>query len=134
MVIYHLQNSEQNNPTATLGELLISFFDFYGNQLDTAIYGVSVKSRSLFKKSDHGWDDGQHQYISIEDPQDITNDVGKKTFQIGTVKSYFQSAYQSLTNDDAPTDLPHGSYLSRILWISKEFESRIGQKLVNLSS
>lgn len=98
-----LQKSMEHN----LGILLVKFFEFYGRKLNTFDVGVSCNSsNTFFLKCDKGFlNAGRPFLLSIQDPQDPDNDIGKNSFNYYKVKSAFAMAYSSLTDGRAITSL-----------------------------
>ncbi|QDZ19273.1 nucleotidyltransferase domain-containing protein [Chloropicon primus] len=82
-----------------LGILLIDFFDLYGNILDMFGVGISCRKGGFFydKRSYDFFNVERPYLLSIEDPLQRDQDVGKNSFNIQKVKSAFQFAHQVLT-------------------------------------
>ncbi|MQL93319.1 hypothetical protein Taro_025959 [Colocasia esculenta] len=119
-----------------LGVLLVDFFDFYGRKLNNWHVGVSCSiPGNFFVKSSRGvfliivqfinfcfcffisllvlnktlntyLNDDRPYLLSIEDPQDPDNDIGRNSYNYFKVKSAFATAASSLT--DANTILGLG--------------------------
>jgi non-canonical poly(A) RNA polymerase PAPD5/7 len=90
--------SEQSND---LGQLLFEFFYLYGVKFNYVTTGMSVRgSGSYFPKSRKGWYQRESPArLSIEDPQNPENDVGKSAFQILQVQMAFAEAYQTICSE-----------------------------------
>ena len=89
----------------TLGHLLLGFFDFYGFMFNYEKLGISIREGGfLYKRTD----DGKH-LLSIENFQDISQDMGKSCFKFRKVVDTFKFARDSLYY---PERSPVISYLS----------------------
>ncbi|KZV85535.1 Nucleotidyltransferase, partial [Exidia glandulosa HHB12029] len=91
--------SGEIRPEENLGTLLIEFLELYGHLFNTENVGVSLRDGgSYFSKSSRGWVDSRQPFLlSIEDPQDASNDVSKGSFQIRQVFRTFAGANEILT-------------------------------------
>ncbi|CAA7402530.1 unnamed protein product [Spirodela intermedia] len=107
MLIAHLQTHwrgqsllSQKLQEHNLGTLLVSFFEFYGRKLNNWHVGVSCKvAGNFFLKSTRGFLNSDRPYLlSIEDPQEPSNDIGRNSYNYFKVKSAFATAYSSLTD------------------------------------
>ena len=85
---------------ANLGVLLLEFFELYGrnfNYNENAIRvrdgGSIVSKHHLQRSMAAGYHPGM---ISIEDPLDTSNDVGKSSYGALSVKQAFERAYVEL--------------------------------------
>ncbi|XP_044473777.1 terminal nucleotidyltransferase 4B [Mangifera indica] len=108
----------QTSPEHNLGVLLVHFFDMYGRKLNTQDVGVSCKgSGTFFKKSRKGFMNQRRPFlISIEDPQEPDNDIGKSSFNYFQIKSAFIMALATLTNPKTIFSLgPNRSILGTII-------------------
>jgi non-canonical poly(A) RNA polymerase PAPD5/7 len=96
-----------------IGILLIDFFRLYGRSLQHTTVGISCRdSGSYFKKEEKGFYVEDRPYLlAIEDPNDLTNDLGRNSYNIMRVKVAFDHAYCQLIAPSAPDD----SLLQRIL-------------------
>ncbi|XP_031495245.1 uncharacterized protein LOC116260864 [Nymphaea colorata] len=83
-----------------LGILLVKFFEFYGRKLNTSDVGISCNAGgAFFLKSSKGFMKFERPHlISIEDPQEPTNDIGKNSYNFSQVRSAFAAAYSTLTD------------------------------------
>ncbi|KAL3503219.1 hypothetical protein ACH5RR_037668 [Cinchona calisaya] len=120
MLIAMLQNYHycQASPEHNLGVLLVHFFDMYGRKLNTADVGVSCNGKGTFYlKSKKGFSTkGKPFVISIQDPQDPENDIGKSSFNYFQVRSAFAMAFTTVTNAKAILGLgPNRSILGTII-------------------
>jgi len=87
------------HPNQSLGELLVSFFHYFGNEFDYCSKGISVRNGPLlFSKKERGWLNSNRPFLlSLEDPTNSNNDVGKKSFEIRSIVQAFREAYEDLT-------------------------------------
>ena len=111
MIISHIQMSgryewagagdrrSMKNDNDNLGQLLYNFFDLYGRKLNTQDVGVSCRGGGgYFRKRDRDWfNESRPNLISLEDPQDAENDVGKNSYNYSQLRSAFEYAHQLLT-------------------------------------
>jgi non-canonical poly(A) RNA polymerase PAPD5/7 len=80
-----------------LGTLLLDFFFFYGRLLNSQGVGVSCRQGGhFFSKKDAGTENGERPFLlSIEDPQDPSNDLGRNSFAFPRVRSVLLSYFLS---------------------------------------
>ena len=102
-----------------LGALLIDFFELYGRRINTDEVGVSCRDGGkFFAKRDLGWaDQGRPFLLSIEDPQDPTNDLGRSSYGARQIKSAFEHAFTLMT---APVVDRKEFLLRRIVQMDRE--------------
>ncbi|CED83933.1 DNA polymerase sigma [Phaffia rhodozyma] len=88
------------DPLENLGVLLIEFFELYGKNFGYDDTGICLRNGgSYFSKSERNWINEKQRYLlSIEDPQDQTNDVARSSHGILRVRSTFGGAYEVLTS------------------------------------
>jgi len=81
-----------------LADALLLFFQFYGSDLDTRQWGLSVRGRgAVFRKVDRHWyNESNPDLFALEDPQSMENDVGRGIFDIYRVRSELQLASLTL--------------------------------------
>ena len=94
----------------TLGHLLVDFFDFYGFQFNYEKLGISIRNGGFIYKRKA--DDGKN-VLSIENFQDISQDMGKSCFKFRKVIETFKFARDSLYY---PQSSPVISYLSGFIF------------------
>ena len=93
----------------TLGHLLVGFFDFYGFNFNFEQVGISIRNGCfLYERKDDG-----KNMLSIENPQDINQDMGKSCFRFRKVVETFKFARDSLYY---PEKSPVISYLSGFIF------------------
>ena len=93
----------------TLGHLLVEFFDYYGFQFNYEKLGISIRNGGfIYKRTDDG-----KNLLSIENFQDISQDMGKSCFKFRKVVETFKFARDSLYY---PQSSPVISYLSGFIF------------------
>lgn len=129
------------DPSKNLGVLMMEFFELYGCHFNYQETGISIQhGGSYFSKARRGWQDlNRPHLLSVEDPNDLSNDVSKGSYGIAKVRTTFAGAFTILTSTaylhaglmssrrdgrytrfrprTAPEDM---SILSNILGISRE--------------
>ncbi|KAJ9118689.1 hypothetical protein QFC22_003909 [Naganishia vaughanmartiniae] len=92
-----IRNNEID-PMKNLGILLIEFFELYGLNFNWQDLGISIREGgTYYRKRDRGWfKQGPQPNISIEDPQDKTNDISKGSHQTLSIIESFREAYEML--------------------------------------
>ena len=87
------------NAYDNLGVLLVEFFEAYGRFFQYDTVGISLRSGGhYFNKHDKGWSNrGAPSLLSIEDPQDPTNDISSGSFAIQRVRQTLLGAYEILS-------------------------------------
>jgi len=106
-----------------LGALLLQYFEFFGNILNYDEVGISLlKGGSFFLKKDRNWDSPERPYLlCLEDPVNPTNDIGRNSFGILTVKRAFAIACLQLKNEikkGVTNSNPIGGALASIIKLS----------------
>ncbi|TXT07384.1 hypothetical protein VHUM_03104 [Vanrija humicola] len=86
------------NPLNNLGVLLMEFFELYGRSFNYNDVGISLRrGGNYYSKRKRGWSNAQQGWLlSIEDPQDMDNDISKTSFGIREVKLVLAGAYDIL--------------------------------------
>lgn len=78
-----------------LGELLLNFFDLYGNKFNIATTGISMEPPGYYAKS--AGNPNKNDRIQIIDPNNPTNDISNGSRLIDMVLRCFSEAYASIT-------------------------------------
>ncbi|QRV87380.1 DNA polymerase sigma subunit [Ceratobasidium sp. AG-Ba] len=96
-----IRNAEID-PSKNLGILLIELFQYYGDYFHYENTGISLRGGGqLFNKRARGWGIGlprQNQSIvSIEDPQDPSNDVSRGSYNMHRIRTTLSGAHSALT-------------------------------------
>ncbi|GAQ89300.1 DNA polymerase sigma subunit [Klebsormidium nitens] len=86
---------------SNLGILLIDFFELYGKMLNVRDVGVSCKDGgAFFNKREAGTFNHDRPFLlSVRDPQDENNDIGKNSYNVQKVRSAFMHAHNLLTTE-----------------------------------
>ena len=88
-----------------LGTLLIDFFELYGRKLNAEEIGIScgdadktTSTNRFFVKSEKNFYDERRPFLlSIQDPQDPENDLGRNSYAWRSVKAAFEHAFTVIT-------------------------------------
>ncbi|KAG9128356.1 hypothetical protein FRC07_000469 [Ceratobasidium sp. 392] len=96
-----IRNAEID-PSKNLGILLIELFQYYGDYFHYENTGISLRGGGqLFNKRARGWGVGlprQNQsIISIEDPQDPSNDVSRGSYNMNKIRTTLSGGHSALT-------------------------------------
>ncbi|XP_076943790.1 uncharacterized protein LOC143614163 [Bidens hawaiensis] len=130
MLIAMLRNSMGTHASAehNLGVLLVTFFDMYGRKLNSSDVGVSCDGGTFFSKKSKGFLNASRlSLLSIQDPQDPDNDIGKNSFNYFQIKSAFGMACSTLTDNKLIMNLgPNRSILGTIIRPDKVLLERKG--------
>ncbi|KAK9822265.1 hypothetical protein WJX74_001011 [Apatococcus lobatus] len=110
-----------------LGQLLMDFFKLFGEDLDHQEVGISCRNGGRFyNKSAHGFMQlGRPEMLSIEDPNDEDNDLGKGSFNFPRCRTAFLLAFKRLSTPCGPNE----SRLERIVRLDEVLRHR--SKLVD---
>jgi non-canonical poly(A) RNA polymerase PAPD5/7 len=86
-----------------LGELLIKFLKFYGEEFSYETRAIEIAPLPTYLTKTYGYSRylTQHYLLSIYDPADTFIDMGSKAYGIKHIQASFKSAYQSLANLEA---------------------------------
>ena len=100
-------------PEGNLGVLLVDFLRLYGRTLAHTSVGVSCrKGGGFYSKRSKGFFNEERPYLlSVEDPNDPDNDLGRNTYNASRIRAAFEYAYCRLTGPSRPGE----SLLHRIL-------------------
>jgi non-canonical poly(A) RNA polymerase PAPD5/7 len=93
--------SSSNSETVDLGELLIKFLKFYGEEFDYERNSIKIAPTPGYCTKAYGYSRysiTQTYLLSIYDPANISIDMGSKAYGIKHIQASFKSAYQSLAN------------------------------------
>lgn len=115
MLVSHLQLAMYNFPKtkANLGAQLQQFFELYGQLWNPCLAGIQIRDGGLYydKFERFGSAPFEMMRFSIEDPNDVTNEVARNSYSTAKLRTAFQNASKSLIRwrrDDAsssPTPL-----------------------------
>ncbi len=139
MIVSFLQHRERqaynsrHNRTANtmnLGSMLLEFFELYGMDFNYLTTGISVRSDGFYfpkgakGKKEHFYQLGRPFSLSIENPFDITADVGKASFRMQLIAKSFEVAMRVLLSHTAEPYVPTESILASILPPTEEMHKR----------
>ncbi|CAE6397569.1 unnamed protein product [Rhizoctonia solani] len=97
-----IRNAEID-PSKNLGILLLELFQYYGDYFHYERAGISLRGGGqLFNKKARGWGLAQQprqntSILSIEDPQDPSNDVSKGSYNMGKIRMTLSGGYSALS-------------------------------------
>ncbi|KAI9650082.1 hypothetical protein NHQ30_000095 [Ciborinia camelliae] len=120
LVVSLLQNMPQVKsatmlPEHHLGEVLMEFFDLYGNEFNARTTGISVNPPKLFSKQSAArnvvYKDVHAQKFSILDPNKPDNDIAGGSSNTAGIQNCFSAAYSAL--QQSMNTLQHSDLESR---------------------
>lgn len=101
LVVSHLQMLRYNYPgmSANLGMALQHFFQLYGRFFNYCVTGIAVKDEGCYYNKVQRYDTipGETLRYSMEDPNDIDNEIGPNSFAAARVRKAFGNAYTHLS-------------------------------------
>ncbi|KAF8760106.1 Cid1 family poly A polymerase [Rhizoctonia solani] len=155
-----IRNAEID-PSKNLGILLLELFQYYGDYFHYERAGISLRGGGqLFNKKARGWGLPQQprqnaSILSIEDPQDPSNDVSKGSYNMGRIRMTLSGGYSALStvmferNDqliakrqdrytklrklDPVADADSMSILGSILNVSRKLHRAVGEEFVSIT-
>ncbi|KAJ5088261.1 hypothetical protein N7456_011877 [Penicillium angulare] len=119
-LLQHMPHHNQQN----VGDTLLNFFNFYGNEFNHRDVGLRMNAPGFVNKYF-----GQKERLMIEDPNNPSNDISGGTKEIPLIFRAFSDAYRALKNRlDASSRTPstHSSLLEAI--ISANFDEYVEQR------
>lgn len=110
--------SDKVTEDENLAIILINLLKFYGKEFDYKNLVISIRNGgSYLTKKMKNWENENFvDALSVEDPQNPDNDIGRSSFSINQAKISFLRGYNLLTNENFKT--PHNSFVSKLLMIS----------------
>ncbi|KAG8954452.1 hypothetical protein FRC04_011779 [Tulasnella sp. 424] len=85
------------DPMENLGVLLVEFFELYGHYFNYHEVGISLHNGGMYySKQKKGYPTTLK--LSIEDPQDLSNDVSGGSYEMPAIRKLFAAAFESLTS------------------------------------
>jgi non-canonical poly(A) RNA polymerase PAPD5/7 len=136
MIISFLQQrermayNERRQNTMNLGAMLLEFFEFYGLDFNFFTTGISIRSDGFFfmkgakERKEHFYNPSRPYSFAIENPLDITQDVGKPSFRMPLISKSFEVAMRVLLSHTAEPAIPTESILASIIPPTDEMEER----------
>eukprot|EP00172_Hildenbrandia_rubra_P002815 Plantae.Rhodophyta-Hildenbrandia_rubra.ctg3966.p1 GENE.Plantae.Rhodophyta-Hildenbrandia_rubra.ctg3966~~Plantae.Rhodophyta-Hildenbrandia_rubra.ctg3966.p1 ORF type:complete len:789 (+),score=142.39 Plantae.Rhodophyta-Hildenbrandia_rubra.ctg3966:150-2369(+) len=129
MVVSHLRMSQFNFPSgqSNLGAALQKFFRFYGRQLNYVVTGLTIKDSSgYFRKAEkYPTNNAEAKRISIEDPNDETNELGRNSYGWHRVRKAFEHACTQLCRWNRANPRDPVTPLKSILRTDLSFQTRV---------
>lgn len=136
MIISFLQHrerkayNERRENTMNLGAMLLEFFEFYSMDFNYLLTGISVRSDGIFfmkganGRKNHFYQPSRPFSLSIENPLDITQDVGKSSFRMQLISKSFEIAMRILLSHTAEPIVETQSILASIIPPTVEMQER----------
>ncbi|KAL3939488.1 MAG: hypothetical protein SGBAC_005794 [Bacillariaceae sp.] len=137
MIVSFLQHRERSvmrnrQPLVyNLGGLLIEFLELYGLEFNYVTTGISVRFDGFYfpkgasGRKDHFWQPNRQSSFAVENPFDITSDVGASSFRMNMVQRSFEVAYKVILSHVTEPFQPTTSILASILPVSEEMTLRV---------
>ena len=100
----NVATSSSSSEGVDLGELLIKFLRFYGEEFNYETTAIRITPTPAYHHKTYGYSRypiTQRYLLSIYDPADISIDMGSKAYGIKHVQASFNKAYQSLADLEA---------------------------------
>ena len=116
--ILYLNKEKDNNNLLTLGHILIGFLEFYCFKFNFEKVGISIRYGGFFyKRAEKKFNDNSHPgknkgLLSLENFQDIEQDIGGNCFRFDKILGCFKFIYNQLKISNKNMD---ESYLMRFL-------------------
>ena len=140
MIVSFLQHRERyaynkRQPSLyNLGALLVEFFELYGMDFNFLTTGISVRYDGFYfpkgatdRKNDF-WQPNRPFSMGMENPLEITADVGKPSFRISFIQRSFEVAFRMLLSHVSEPYNPAISILASILPPTDEMSQRVLKK------
>eukprot|EP00980_Cylindrotheca_fusiformis_P003755 scaffold834_cov123-Cylindrotheca_fusiformis.AAC.2 len=136
MIVSFLQHREREcvlnrRPVLyNLGALLLEFFEMYSTDFNFITTGISVRFDGFYfpkgatdRKNDF-WQENRPFSLAMENPFELTSDVGISSFRISTVQRSFEVAFKCLLSHVTEPFNPTLSILASILPPTEEMNQR----------
>lgn len=116
----------KTNEDANLGELLIDFFELYGNKFDFEHFGISIKNGGEYLPRDVMPCDGDQQLFCVEDPVNHLLNACSVTYRAPDIKQAFHEAHSTLTTSisssgNSTNNCSQNSILGHIVHVTQDF-------------
>eukprot|EP00871_Galdieria_phlegrea_P004891 jgi/Galph1/5402/GphlegSOOS_G4065.1 len=108
-IVSHLQLYPMNFPLSkrrnfihNLGSLLLSYLQLYGRLLNYMTTGICLREGGYYyeKKKRYPFEATRPNLLSLEDPRDSANELGRNSFAASRVRSVFSQGYECLKRWD----------------------------------
>ncbi|KAJ8907717.1 hypothetical protein NDN08_007823 [Rhodosorus marinus] len=138
LTLSHLQMHQFNfpRPANALGDMLMDFFELYGEVFNNCYTGVAVlEGGSYYKKLDkYGLDTYQPMLFSVEDPQGDHSEIARNSFAALTIRKALNNARKLLQawrpdqeSEEHPTPLSSILHVDDLIWSRRHFVSQENQ-------
>jgi len=113
-----------------LGALLLEFFEFYSLDFNYYTTAISVRNDGSYfpkgasEKRENFYQPLRPSSLAIENPMDLTSDVGKSTFRMNHIQRSFDVAFRVLLSHVSQPLVPAKSILASILPPTDEIRKR----------
>jgi len=100
-----------------LGALLLEFLELYGRDFNYQTTGISVRQNgAYFPKHSRGWGRPDRPWLlAIENPDDVSHDVGRNSYAVNRVRQAFDHAHRRITLAAASGDWRERCVLGEIM-------------------
>lgn len=125
LIIFYLQKHTPSKGLSSEDEnlalILTGFLNFYGNQYDYTNSVISIlDGGSYLTKAEKKWfDEAYPDRLSVEDPQNVDNDLGRASFNIEKARLAFQKGYQLLSESINSGNISK-SFVLRLIHVPQE--------------
>mmetsp|Transcript_9742 Transcript_9742/g.41733 ORF Transcript_9742/g.41733 Transcript_9742/m.41733 type:complete len:374 (-) Transcript_9742:1177-2298(-) len=138
LTLSHLQMHQFNfpRPANALGDMLMDFFELYGEMFNNCYAGVAVlEGGSYYRKLDkYGLDTYQPMLFSVEDPQGDHSEIARNSFAALTIRKALNNARKLLQawrpdqeSEEHPTPLSSILHVDDLIWNRRHFVKRENQ-------
>ncbi|KAK8802060.1 hypothetical protein WA158_006455 [Blastocystis sp. Blastoise] len=119
------ENREKTEDNS-LGQKFLRLLNFYSYILNTDQVGITLlEGGGFFDKSEHGFENGKDGFmLCIENPTDVTLDVGKGCYRYNLIKVFFTHCLRTLVYNLSHADSVH-SMLENIIQYKPRLEPSI---------
>lgn len=128
MIVSYLQMLPYNFPRSklNLGAQLQQFFELYGKLWNPCLAGLQIRDGGMYydKFERYGTSPGETSRFSIEDPNDLSNEIARNSFNVVRLRRAFLTASGSLIRwrrDDGSND---PTPLGTLIFTEREFLNR----------
>jgi non-canonical poly(A) RNA polymerase PAPD5/7 len=139
MIVSFLQHRSRNDLNRgyggsgqhyNLGSLLLDFLELYGLDFNYVTTGISVRHDGYYfpkgqlDKKEYFWQPTRPMSIAVENPLDVTMDVGAGAYRIQMISRVFEHAFKTLLAYVSEPMEQTDSILARILPVTEEMVRR----------
>lgn len=102
----HQSNSKQRDgikdasDDTDYGAMLVEFLELYGRSFNYSQYGISLENGGFYYVKDEQWGTS----LTLIDPHDRENDVGKNSFNIPFIRGVFTNCLLKIVSNEAVKD------------------------------